>query len=349
MIRIVFSNNILKITATMLLLLVAVLPGTAAAEEYFRAHISNPSPNLGDALQYTIEVMTAGEKQYSPDITPPDLKRYFQVGEIIGRSSVSILNGKTHIVNFKEVNLVANRKGEFSIPPAQIELIDSGTNQRIIRKTNSITMLVNEATGETALPTPTPEIDVLKPVKKSAHISLSQWLPFAIGIALIILNFIIMYYLKHRPEPKLADPEPVDPRTPEQRAYDELEDALKLKAAGKIDEFYTSLSMILRRYMAGTFGFKAEEATTREMISEMEKLEFKPDFLEQYRGYFMECDKVKFANVAPTPDNVEAAAPKVKELIKHPEKRAEPEPVIDEEISGEEQTFENEKETEKVE
>jgi len=300
----------------------------ASQNEYFKAQLDRNVVNLGDSLVYTIEVMTAGETQFSPDITPPNLSKYFQVGETFSRSSVNILNGKTYIVTFKEVHLIANRTGKIHIEPAQIELIDSTTNQRVMRYTNSIALVVNEANGAFALPTPTPEIDVLRPIKKSAKLSLSQWLPFAIGIGIIMTMFAVMFYLKHRPVPEPPAPEePVDPRSPEERAFDALEEAMKLKIEGKIDEFYTTLSAILRRYMAEAFAFKAEEATTREMLSEMERLEFKPDFLEKYREYFLECDQVKFANVKPDQQKVEAALPRVKALINHPDKRNTPAPV----------------------
>ncbi|MBN1594318.1 hypothetical protein JW933_00180 [candidate division FCPU426 bacterium] len=294
----------------------------ASASEFCKAYISETAPNLGDPLVYTIEVMTSGETQYSPDITPPQLKRYFQVGETFTRSSVSILNGQTHIITFKEIHLMANRTGEIQIEPARVELVDSASKQRVVRQTNSVTLAVNEATGGAALPTPTPEIDVLKPIKKSAKLSLGQWLPFAVGGGIILGMFGMMFYLKHRPEPApRASEEPVDTRTPEQRAFDALEEAMQLKAEGRVNEFYTVLSSILRRYMAESFGFKAEEATTREMLSEMERMKFKPNFLEKYRGYFLECDRVKYANLTPLEQELEAAAPRVKELIQHQDKR----------------------------
>jgi BatD DUF11 like domain len=320
----------LMLLAMLALLSVGVRP--VAAEEFFKAQISNQSPNLGDALVYTIEVMTSGDTQYSPDITPPDLRQYFQVGETFGRSSVSILNGKTHIVTTKEIHLVANNTGEIQIEPAQIELIDTATNQRVMRQTNSVTLAVNEATGSLALPTPTPEIDVLKPIKKGAKLSLSQWLPFAVGGFIILAMFGVMFYIKHKPEPKPKEEIVIeDSRSPEERAFEALEEAMRYKEEGMINEFYTALSVALRHYMSETFEFKAEEATTREMLREMEKMEFKPDFLEKYREYFIECDKVKFANIEPEAQKIESVLPAVKDLIQHPDKRDVPEPPPEEE------------------
>jgi hypothetical protein len=302
-------------------LALGLFAGQAGAKEYCSAQVSNSNPNLGDALVYTVEVMTAGEKQFSPDVTLPDLASLFQVRDTYTRSAVNILNGRTHVVHFKEVHLVATHTGDLTIPPASVEMIDPASNQRVVVKTNPVLLRVNEATGTKALPTPTAEIDVLRPIKKNAKISPVQWSPFALGGGLLVVVFSLFYYLRTRPRTPPPPPsEPVDPRTPEERAYEALEAAMALKVEGRINDFYTALSSILRRFMSETFGFKAEEATTREMLYAMEQLGFKPQFLQRYRQYFLECDQVKFANVLPETKTVETVAPRAKELIEEKDK-----------------------------
>lgn len=302
-------------------LAVVLFAGQTWAKEFCSAQVNKSNPNLGDLIIYTVEVMTAGDKQYSPDVTLPDLGALFQVRDTYTRSAVNILNGRTHIIHFKEVHLIVNKTGDLTIPPASVEMIDPNTGQRVTVKTNSVPLKVNEATGATALPTPTPEIDVLRPIKKSARLSPAQWSPFALAIGLLVVGFSVAYYLRNRPKtPPPPPPEPVDPRTPEQRAYEALEAAMKLKAEGKINDFYTALSSILRRFMAETFNFKTEEATTREMLYTMEQMGFKPHFLDNYRQYFLECDQVKFANVQPDTKRIDSIAPRAKELIEVKEK-----------------------------
>lgn len=304
-----------------LILAVGLLAGQAWGKEFYSAQVSNANPNLGDVIVYTVEVMTAGEKQYSPDVTLPELESLFQVRDTYTRSAVNILNGRTHVIHFKEVHLVVNKPGELTIPPASIETIDPATNQRVVVKTNPVMLKVNAATGAAALPTPTPEIDVLRPIKKNAKLSPVQWSPFALSGGALVVVLSVFYYLRNRPRtPPPLPPEPVDPRTPEERAYEALEAAMALKNEGRINEFYTALSSILRRFMAETFGFKAEEATTREMLYAMEQMGFKPVFLQRYRQYFLECDRVKFANVSPETKSIETVAPRAKELIEEKDK-----------------------------
>ena len=111
----------------------AVLAGT---NEYIKAQVSQAAVNAGDALVYTVEVVTAGQKPVSPDITPPDLSGSFQIQDIFTRSSINILNGKTYLITFKEVRLVANHTGRIVIPPSQVEFIQPDTGQRVKWQSN---------------------------------------------------------------------------------------------------------------------------------------------------------------------------------------------------------------------
>jgi hypothetical protein len=298
----------------------------AATDEYVKAQVDRNAVNLGDPLVYTVEVMTAGEQQSSPDITPPDLSGRFQLQDTFSRSSVSILNGKTHIVTFKELHLVASRTGQVSIPPSQVEVTDPATGAKVRRESNSVTVWVREAAGAAALATPTPEIEVLRPIKPGAHVSLSQWLPFAAAGFGLLAMLGTMAWLRRRPEEPPPPPAPSDPRTPEQRALDLLNEIETLRQAGRLKEYFTFLSRIVRRYLGEAFAFKAEESTSDELLREMLRLEFKPEFLAQLRPFLQACDRIKFANVQPEPAAAAEALARARALVQVAEKRIPPPP-----------------------
>ncbi len=301
--------------------------------DYFRAQTDRTSVNLGDQVLYTVEVMVASAQQSSPDITPPDLTSLFQVQDTITRSSINILNGRTYVVNFKEVTLIANHTGNLTLPPSEVQWVDPATKQRVVKQTNAVLLQVNEATGATALPTPTPEIGILRSNKSMAHISVNQWLPIALVVILIPALLYGVSYYRNRPIPVPKEPEaPIDPRSPLERALDALKEAERLKQEGKINELYSLLSMVLRQYLEEEYKFNAREMTTRELLLEMEKLDFKTEFVERYRPYFVESDHVKFANLVPDKELIDTIDLRTREIILDPDKRIVRQPPPPEEL-----------------
>lgn len=297
--------------------LLAFASAGAASKFFVKAQVDQNTVNLGDQLMYTVEIMTAGEAQFSPDVLLPGFGKNFQVGDIFTRSSISILNGRTYIVNFKEVHLTAIKTGSITIPASKVELIDPKTKERYLESTNPVTLTVKSAVGQAARPTPPPEIDVMRPIKRQARVTVNQWLPFGISALLIMAIVGTMIVVRNRPAPEAKQPVvPIDPRTPEQRAFDELEAAMKLKEAQRYTEYFTALSAILRKYLAEQFKLHAEEATTKEVLEEMEKNRFKQFFMDRYRDYAKACDKIKYAGKMPDPDEIEKIFPETKSLIK---------------------------------
>ncbi len=293
----------------------------ADRNEHMQARVNRDQVNLGDTLIYTVEVVTAGARQSTPVIILPKFKEKFQQQDIFSRSTANILNGKTYISIIKEAYLTAHRTGRITIPPSRIDFMDSATGERSVRYTQPVNIVVNQAGGAPAVPTPTPEIDVLRPIKTSAGISAGQWLPMAIGGLMIFLVLGLGAYFRGRsvvsaPEPDL----PGDTRTAEQKALEALEQTKDLQAAGKIKAFYTALSDILRLFLAERYAFKAEESTTRELLEKMKDLGFQPDFLDHYRKSCQECDRVKFANFLPELPKLEQAYVQTRQLIQYPKK-----------------------------
>lgn len=300
-----------------IIIALAMVPLSWASEDFFvQAQVDRDTVNVGDGLVYTVEVKVAGETQMEPDIILPSFGQSFQVGDIFTRSSISILNGKTFIVYFKEVNLIAKSIGSQTIPEGKVELINPTSGLRQMYDIQSVSVNVNASQGQAAAATPTPEIDVMRPIKKRAQITLRQWVPVTIALLLISGIIGLTIYLKQRPiSSATKNEEPVDTRTPEQKAFDGLEEAIKLKEAGQINEYFTALSSVLRKYLAEQYQIKAEETTTKELMREMENNGFKTAFMERYREYAMACDQVKYAGIIPSPEEVDKAFPEVKSII----------------------------------
>ena len=306
----------LKGFISILFILIFSVTLSAKSAPVIKVETDKQEVNLGEILIYKVEVTLAGEQQSSPEIIFPELSKFFQVQDIFTRSSVNILNGKTYVSNVKEAHLIANRIGEMVLPASQIEVREAKTGRLIKKKTKTVKVLVRESSGDKVKTKPTVEIDVLKPIKASAKISIYQWLPWAIAGVLVILVMGISYYLKNKPKAKPVKPaKPLDTRTPLQRAVDNWKKAEKLLQTKKFNQLYTELSAILRRYLGEEFNFKAEEATSREFLNRAKKLNFKAEYLIELTKYCSLGDRVKFANLEPTLKEAEQTYQHTKQLI----------------------------------
>ena len=121
-------------------------------------------------------------------------------------------------------------------------------------------------------------------------------------VGLSALGFLISYLLKKRAR-KRINPSPAPPRPAHDIAYEAL-DALKAKnlpRSGKIKEYYSELSDIVRRYLENRFDFRAPEMTTEEFLYSLrgssELTGAHKNLLKQFLSH---CDLVKFAKYGPT-------------------------------------------------
>jgi len=79
-----------------------------------------------------------------------------------------------------------------------------------------------------------------------------------------------------------------------------LENA-KLWQQGKIKEYHSSITNIIRKYFGGRFGFNALEMPSSEVL---ENLSAKPEagiIFDETRSFFENADLVKFAKFKPMP------------------------------------------------
>ena len=114
-------------------------------------------------------------------------------------------------------------------------------------------------------------------------------------IALLITGAAVFFMLK-RSRIKKQEVEPVDP--PWVTAYRHIEQLRKdqLIKQGKVKEYFTRLSDIVRRYLEGRFAIRAPEMTTEEFLRELKGSaclgERQKEFL---RNFLNSCDMIKFA------------------------------------------------------
>ncbi len=140
-----------------------------------------------------------------------------------------------------------------------------------------------------------------------------------LALAVLAVGFLAWWLYTHRRKIQevLGTAEPVDTRTPEQRALDTLE-ALrnqKLWQSGKVKEYHTELTDAVRRFIEESTAIRATDMTSDETVEEIEnlKLRIETSLLEDI---FRTADLVKFAKSEPLPHEHDRSMANAVEFVK---------------------------------
>lgn len=126
-------------------------------------------------------------------------------------------------------------------------------------------------------------------------------IPALLGIAFIV--FLIIFFIrKKRNKPFSLISKPVEPA--HVIAFRKMEklDAEKMWQQGRVKEYYTGLTEIVREYIENRFNIPALEKTTDEIIEEMRNVDVpERESSDILKGLLMLADLVKFAKENPLP------------------------------------------------
>lgn len=143
-----------------------------------------------------------------------------------------------------------------------------------------------------------------------------RWVLLGLGVA--ALAFGLWWLLTHRKEVQqaLTKSEPVDTRTPEERALQTLE-ALRrerLWQNGHVKEYHTRLTDAVRQFIEESTGIRATEMTSEETVEAVSGQW--PVVSGQLRSLFTTADMVKFAKSEPLAHEHERSMDEAVEVVK---------------------------------
>lgn len=194
--------------------------------------------------------------------------------------------------------------GFYAIPPVRFYVQQPPDTAKITRQSNQLFLNVHSVHVDTTL--------AIKPIKGPIKIPISfrELLPWIIGGVLVIaLVCFLIYYLKKR---KKAEPifrlKSRITLLPHETALMELEKLRikKLWQSGKIKEYHTELTEIIRKYIEERFGIMAMEMTSEEIMESLNHpIEIGKGTLEKLLQIFLLADLVKFAKAQPLPSEHE--------------------------------------------
>jgi hypothetical protein len=132
------------------------------------------------------------------------------------------------------------------------------------------------------------------------HLLDFKWLFIALLIILLAIWLIRRTGRKKRKENSKEVEQKIQ-RPAHSIAFEKLDDLHKrsLWQEGKIKEYQSSLTYIVREYLENRYGIKALESTTTEIMNDLEKLDLEKEDLIKMDKILQIADLVKFAKAKP--------------------------------------------------
>ena len=146
---------------------------------------------------------------------------------------------------------------------------------------------------------------------------------FAIVLVLLFITGILLSYIIR----KLRKPKPVVILPPWQIAQKQLEELRKenLPGGGKIKEFYTRLSAIIRHYLEDQLNIRAPEMTTEEfLIFLKQSMALSEEQKNALKNFLDCCDMVKFAKYSSNIEETEQSLNLAQRLIEETKPKVQP-------------------------
>lgn len=199
----------------------------------------------------------------------------------------------SNVILKQQLTLMAFDTGQIQVPAIALPYTigDSIPMQAI---TKPIDVYVSTISVDTTM--------AFKPIVEpiAAPVQLKEILPWALGAVLLVLLAVgIWYWLKHRKPKKDTDGNidrgPVIP--PYDKAIGELKQLReeKIWQSGKVKEYFSSLTDIVREYIEGQFGVNAVEMTTDDILDEIKPIHFPAETYDKLKDTMEVADLVKFA------------------------------------------------------
>lgn len=167
----------------------------------------------------------------------------------------------------------------------------------------------------------------------------TPWIWIAAGV--VVAALLIWLLLRRKKTNEEETPAKIDTRTPEQRALQRLEELRmsQLWKSGKIKEYYTELTDILRVFIEESTGIHATEMTSEECILALTQ----SHNITLLKDIFTTADLVKFAKSEPLPHEHQRIYNNAVEFVKETWERLHPTPAaVEEKAEGIEKEVKNE-------
>lgn len=236
-------------------------------------------PQIGDSLVSKVEVISKSKvRTIAPDSSRPTIQQQIQ-----------------------DITITSFDSGYYAIPPFKF-IVNGDTANALL--TEAMMLQVNTVHVDTTKAFK----DIKAPMQ--APFTILEILPY-IGygaLALLVICGIVYYFIRKmkNKQPVVAEqPKVIIP--PHVKALQELDKLAqkKLWQEGKIKDYYTGITDILRTYLSERYDISALEMTTDEIMLALKRRAISEVMKEKLRDILILSDLVKFAKENPLPSDHE--------------------------------------------
>ena len=263
------------------------------------ASIDSTMLMLGDQTDLHLQVTHDATEQVQMPVFGETLQDGIEIVDRTGIDSVTLPDGRLQLT--QNLTLTSFKDSLFSIEPIAV------------------------ASGEDTFWTESMALNVIQPFEVDSSLAITdikdiekapiwwwgiiRWILLAVGLLLLIdLAFWLWrwYEKHHQPAEETIDPELLRPA--DEVALEKLDEikAAKIWKDGKVKEYQTELTDVVREYIGRRFDVHSTEKTSDETLREMKPLIDK-DLFARLKSMLQLADLVKFAKWHTTPDENEQA------------------------------------------
>ncbi len=192
--------------------------------------------------------------------------------------------------------------GRTFIPPISFAYTLQGDTTQRIATTNMVFLTIHGVAID-----PQGDIKDIKPPLDAPWL-FEDFLPYLIALAILLMGLLTYWYYRKKKLEREASLEPTRPAIPPTQAalaaLRDVEDR-KLWQQGKVKEYYSAVTEIIRRFLEDQYGIRALESTSDEIIQQLKSLPDASLLLKQFQTLFTTADLVKFAKYQPTTEEHE--------------------------------------------
>ena len=306
-----YSDRLLATRCFVMLALFGSAASAADPQTGVRLEVSPLEATVGDRLSVRLLIQLPPGTRLEPVELGPELGPFSVISGAWERNPDA--EGAAGWIWSGE--LAAFRTGELEIPAISVHI--DGPDGRSTLRSEPLKVEIKSVLDEDQEEQPAE----LKPPVSVPPDYRVLWVALAI-LGLLLVGSLLFWWLHRRYGARFAAAEvPHDPfhRTPPHEwVYAELQRLLELRLPeqGKLDEFYSELSRILKTYLGGRFRVPLLERTTAELSVLLAQVVGAEDVTaHDATSVLANCDEVKFAQGKPGPTEWKAAVETIYRIV----------------------------------